>query len=141
MSASSDKYVDYGGFSLIETLVALVITGLALTAIAGVFAGGLTGHRTSENLTTALSLAEARLAEAGAANVLQPGHSDGVFANRFHWRLTVSRFDDRSDDSATMDQSAASPPLFRVAVRVTWRDGLRQREFSLTTLRFGTAPP
>jgi prepilin-type N-terminal cleavage/methylation domain-containing protein len=132
------------GFSLIETLVALAITGLALAAIADVFGTGLLGHEVSDAATTALSLAETELATAGSATPLLSGESDGLFAGRFHWRLTITRYDDKPDRntaSAALAAPAGAPVLYRVAVAVDWRDGLRQRQLALSTLRLGPPPP
>ena len=128
------------GFSLIETLVALVITGLALTAIAGVIGNGLFGDRVSEAAQTALSLAEARIAAAGAEEALQPGHRGGVFTGRFHWQLAITRYDDRPPDTPAAVDPASTRQLYRIVAVVAWRDGLRQRRIELATLRLGPQP-
>lgn len=136
-----------GGFSLIEALVALVITGLALTAIAGVFGSGLLGHQASAAAATALTLAEGKIAVAGAAEALRPSRSTGVFAGRFSWELTIAPYDDGQDKdrqdkaAAAAGQPLASPRLYRIAAAVAWREGARQRRLALATLRLGPAPP
>ncbi len=130
------------GFSLIEALVALVITGLALTAIAGVFSTGLIGHQASEEAATALSLAEGKIAMAGATEALRPSRSEGVFAGRFRWELTIAPYDDREDKAAAgVDPAVSALRLYRIAAAVAWREGPRQRQLALTTLRLGPAPP
>jgi len=123
--------------------VALAITGLAMAAVADVFGTGLLGHQTSEAATTALSLAETEFATAGSAAPLLPGDSEGLFASRFHWHLSISRYDDKSArDAATgISNPAAALVLYRVTVAVDWRDGLRQRQLDLSTLRLGPSPP
>src|SRR5438093_3450538 len=127
------------GFSLIDALVALVIAGLALAAIAGVLADGLTGHEASAEAATALTLAEGKIAAAGASEPLHPGRSRGVFADRFRWEVTIAPYDDPPDKPAA---SALAPPpvalrLYRIAAAVTWREGLRRRQVALATLRLG----
>ena len=123
--------------------MALAITGLALAAIAEVFGTGLLGHQISDAATTALSLAETELATAGSAAPLLPGDSEGLFACRFHWHLSISRYDDKSTRNAAsaVSNPAAALVLYRVAVAVDWRDGLRQRQLDLSTLRLGPPPP
>src|SRR6266581_3196569 len=97
MPPSGTEPAGGAGFSLIEALVALVIAGLALTAIAGVFGTGLLGHQASDEAATALTLAEGKIAAAGAGEMLRPGRSEGIFAGRFRWELTIASYDDRQD--------------------------------------------
>ena len=139
----SAKPGDSAGFSLIEALVALVITGLALTAIAGVFGDGLLGHQASDEAATALTLAEGKIAMAGATEALRPSRSEGVFAGRFRWELTIAQYDDRQNNAAAagFDQPLSAHRLYRIAAAVAWRDGTRQRRLALSTLRLGPAPP
>jgi len=136
-----------GGFSLIEALVALVITGLALSAIAGVLGNGLMGHQASEEAATALTLAEGRIALAGAGDALRPGRSTGVFAGRYSWELTIAQYDDRQDPdrqnkaAASFGQPLSALRVYRIAATVAWREGARQRRLALATLRLGPSPP
>ena len=130
------------GFSLLEVLVALVITGLALAAIAGVFSDGLLGHQASDEIATALTLAEEKIAIAGAAQLLRPETTSGEFGGRFRWQLTIDRYDDRPDNGAAgVDRPGSSLQLYRIEAGVAWREGLRQRRLALATLRLGPAPP
>jgi prepilin-type N-terminal cleavage/methylation domain-containing protein len=125
------------GFSLIEVLVALAIVALVLVATAQVFGAGVLVHATANGTDTALALAEDKLAAAGVDAPLRSGISEGVFAGRYRWRRTVSRYAD--PESADLPE----PPyrLYRVAVEVAWRDGWRERHAALATLRLGPAPP
>jgi Tfp pilus assembly protein PilV len=141
-SSGANRPGDAAGFSLIEALIALVITGLALTAIAGVFGNGLIGHQASDEVATALTLAEGKIAMAGATETLRPNRSDGVFAGRFRWELTIAPYDDHQDKAASdFDQPASLLRLYRIEAAVGWREGARQRRLALATLRLGPAPP
>jgi len=128
-----------GGFSLIEVLVALVITGLALAAAAGVFRTGLFGHELAAGSDMALALAEEKIAAAGVTEPLRTGRSGGLFATRFQWQLSVEPY--RDESSAGFDRPLVELQLYRVAVTVAWRDGHRQRALALDTLRLGVPPP
>lgn len=132
--------------------MALVIAGLALTAIAGVFGTGLLVHQASDEVATALTLAEGKIAAAGAGEALRPGRSEGVFAGRYSWELTIAPYDDRQDadrqDASRQGKAAAvgAQPLsalrlYRIAAAVAWREGARQRRLALATLRLGPSPP
>lgn len=129
------------GFTLIEVLVALVIGGLAVTAIAGVFGSGLLASRVSDQAVIALTLAETTLAAAGADEPLRPGSRGGSFDHHFGWQLSIAPY----DDPGRRDPSGVAAPLalrlYRVAVTVAWNDGAKRRQLSLSTLRLGPPPP
>ena len=127
------------GFSLVEVLVALVITGLALAAAAGVFRTGLLGHEAAAGADAALALAEEKIAAAGITEPLRPGRSAGLFGDRFQWQVSIEPYQQKS--SADSDQPLPDLQLYRVAVTVAWRDGHRQRQMALDTLRLGPPPP
>lgn len=135
------------GFSLIEALVVLFITGLAMAAIAGVFGTGLAAHQASDGAATALTLAEGKIAAAGAGETLRPGRSEGMFAGQFSWELTIAPYDDgraadqRTKMAATGVQPLSALRLYRIAAAVAWREGTVQRRLALATLRLGPPPP
>jgi general secretion pathway protein I len=129
-----------GGFTLIEVLAALVVAGLAMSAIVGVFGNSLAGNAVVSDTETALALAEERLALAGAVTVLRPGSDKGIFAGRFAWQTTVSRYVDGGDSKETA-QPNATELLYRIAVDIVWQDGRHSRQLALSTLRLGAAAP
>jgi prepilin-type N-terminal cleavage/methylation domain-containing protein len=129
-----------GGFTLLEVLVALVVAGLAMSAIVGVFGNSLAGNAVVSDAETALALAEERLALASAVAALRPGVDKGVFAGRFAWQTTVSRYVDGGDSKQT-GQPNATELLYRIAVDIVWQDGRRSRQLALSTLRLEAAAP
>ena len=130
------------GFSLIEVLAALVIAGLALSAISQVFGAGLLARQVNTDAGTALTLAEGEIASVGAATPLRPGRSRGNFAGRFIWQLDITPYHDIDDeDPAASTPSSTSLGLYRIAITVSWRDGPRRRQVTLSTLRLGAASP
>ena len=128
------------GFTLIETLVALAIVGMALGAVAGVFGNGLAAHETAAGAEAALALAEERLALAGVAG-LRPGNETGTFAERFAWQTTIAPYEEKDDRDLGLTAAKSLPRLYRIAITVVWRDGHRERRLSLSTLRLGPATP
>ena len=136
------------GFTLIEVLVALAVAGLGLAAIAGVFGTGVLGHETAADVDTALAVAEERLAAVEAVATMRPGRSSGVYAGRYDWQVSVAPYDDT--DHGAAPAAAPSPlagsaiptmRLYRIEAAVAWRDGRRQRQLALSTLRLLPAPP
>jgi general secretion pathway protein I len=124
---------------LIEVLVALIVTGLALAAVAGVFRTGLLGHEAAAGADAALALAEEKIATAGVTEPLRPGQSAGLFGDRFRWQVSIESYQEKT--SAGFDQPVTDLRLYRIAVTVAWRDGHRQRALALDTLRLGAPPP
>lgn len=133
MRSSSRDASRSGGFSLIEVLFALAVVGLALGAAASVVRAGLMASATAGGADAALALAAAKLDAAGAEAPLRPGVSTGV-AGRFEWRLSIAPAADREAREANL-------ALFRIEARVAWRDGSRQRQVDLATVRLGPVPP
>jgi general secretion pathway protein I len=119
-------------------LIALAILGLALGAIATVFGNGILGHATASDVDAALALAEDKLAAAGVTEPLKPSNSEGVFADRFTWRLAIARYDDKD---ASADGPTPALRLYRLDITVAWNDGGHARQVALGTLRLAPAPP
>ena len=133
------SYGSNRGFTLIEVAVALAIVALAVGAVAGVLSSGLLGTRVAGDVDAALAVAQEKLAEPEAAAAMRPGHAEGVFAERFEWRRTVSPYDDEAAPSP--DPLATVLRLYRIEVAVAWRDGHRRRQVALSTLRLAPVPP
>jgi general secretion pathway protein I len=115
------------GFALIEILVAFVILALGLGAIStGVVVAMRSDARTQVN-RTALRVAQSRLEAAGISEALAPGYREGLIADRFRWRQTVTEFRPASD--ARPAQGARPAPAngalksFWVEVAVEAPDG------------------
>jgi len=78
------------GFALLEILVAFVILALGLGAIStGVVVAMRSDARTQVH-RTALRVAQSRLEAAGLAEALAPGTREGLIAEKFRWRQTVT---------------------------------------------------
>jgi general secretion pathway protein I len=105
------------GFALIEILVAFVILALGLGAIStGVVVAMRSDARTQVN-RTALRVAQSRLEAAGISEALAPGYREGLVANKFRWRQTVTELRPASD---TRSPQGARPVPANGALKSFW---------------------
>ena len=120
------------GFTLIEVLVALAIVGLALGAVAEVFAVARQGQVMATDVDGAVGVADRQLALAAMTDPPRLGLSRGT-AGRFVWRLSVAPFHDSAD------AGRPAPPLYRITVTVGWAGDRGSRQVTLSTLRLAAA--
>lgn len=123
------------GFTLIETLVALIILALAAGALQLCLSAGWTGVRVVRGEQAALQLARAKLAEAGVETRLAEGTEDGETEAGFAWTREVRA---RPTPGAALQPAALAG--YWVTVTVSWHEKFkRDRTVSLTTLKLGRA--
>jgi hypothetical protein len=89
----------------------------------------------AEKMAEAGSLAQALLARLGSEIPIGERQEAGQFANGFRWRLSSQGFGD-ANDRQQWPLSAS-----RVSMDVLWEDGVRERSFTLTTLRLAPKGP
>lgn len=114
------------GFTLPEMLVALVVAGLAVTAVLDGFAASLRLASASEKIVAAALVARARLEETGVAVPLRPGSQVGV-DGAFRWRRMVAVPPDHVP--------GASLTILAVTITVSWEGLGGGHEYQLTSLR------
>jgi general secretion pathway protein I len=105
------------GFALIEILVAFLVLALGLGAIStGVVVAMRSDARTQVS-RTALRVAQSRLEAAGISEALAPGYREGLIANKFRWRQTVTEV--RASTGTRQPQPVRSAPASN-ALRSFW---------------------
>jgi general secretion pathway protein I len=124
------------GFTLIEILVAFVITALAVGALYRMSSIGLGTGSTADRYGRALLIAEAAMEGAGITEPLVPQHSTSRMDGVYDQDITVRARPDLLRTPATPDTRYP----YEVSVVITWRDGRRARSIALSTLRLGTPP-
>jgi general secretion pathway protein I len=118
------------GFTLIEILVAFTIAALLLGALFELFSTGLRSSLTATNYDDAVLLAESAL-DALSATPLAVGETENHLG-RFDRVTTV-----RQSPEFLTTAALSVPMIYEISVRVTWREGVRQRSILLSTLRAG----
>jgi general secretion pathway protein I len=121
------------GFTLIETLVALIIMIIMATLLYRGFSGGLRAADAAEGAETALRVAQSRLAALGAAVPLRAGEREGS-EEGVQWRTVLRPYGPAKEDGVTQQ-----PQAFWATVTVTWRGkrGSGRRNLQLTTIKLG----
>jgi len=120
------------GLTLLELLVAFAIMALSLGMLYRAMGSSARSVADVDRYQRAVVLAESLLSLRDAIpeqGLNQSGESAG-----YQWRLTTAPY-------ATEFNGPAIPPLHEVNIVISWSDGVRLRNFELSTLRPQRKPP
>jgi prepilin-type N-terminal cleavage/methylation domain-containing protein len=125
------------GFTLIETLVALVVFVAGYLIVHQSVLLGWRGAQIAWAESAALRLARSRLAAAGIEVRLQDGERSGETADGFSWTLRTEPYRRPGGEGA-----AEKIAGYWVTVTVRWHGGALSptRSLRLKTLKLGVAP-
>ncbi len=115
------------GFSLLEVLVAFAILAMSLGALYQAFGGSLHNLSVAGEYTSAMIVAESKLAEVADQVPLRQGSEQGEESG-FRWKVDVLSYEELEDLPRSFKP-------YRVHVKVSWGDGGRHRSYVLDTLR------
>ena len=122
------------GFTLLEVLVAVAIVGVALVMLLRLHLLSLDATLASQDLTTAVLLAEGKMATFMAESPNEgedEGRFDGPNLERFSWTTSVTEHTIGLGSQSDGQEDAVG--IRHVTVSVHWRDGNRNRSYSLET--------
>ncbi|MBM3505303.1 MAG: prepilin-type N-terminal cleavage/methylation domain-containing protein [Alphaproteobacteria bacterium] len=119
------------GFTLVEVLVALVLTALAGAAVMQLLGASIRGQDRAERLTLATLVAESKMAEVGASISLRPGTLQGSDTG-IDWEVRVAPYAGLPPERL----SALPVRAFAVEVVTRWANG-RDDRVVLRTIRLG----
>ena len=127
------------GFSLLEVLVAFAVLSLTLAVILRIFSQGLDRLGESDAYARAVTLAESKMAEAGAGIPFEEGETGGEGEGGLRWRMVLAPYDpDKEKAGARLGSVTDVTPvrLLRVEVEVAWGgEGAGRGSIRLTTVR------
>lgn len=117
------------GFSLLETVAAILLLAIAFGALMRVASASLSLTDKLTQTTRADMFAQGKLDALGVAEPVVPGRYAGTFDRDYRWQLEIKPWEgsDLPPDSALA--------LYRVELRVQWGDRRRPRDMSYVTLR------
>ena len=121
------------GYTLMETIVALIIFVACYVLIQQVLAVGWRGVSASQGELAALHVAQTRLAAIGVESPLSEGQQSGS-EDGYNWVVDVRRQDAERESES---RARSRPTGYWVAVEVSWRDEAtrRARSLQLKTLK------
>lgn len=114
------------GFTLLEVLVAVAVVAIALVTLLHLHARSLDATIQAQDLTTAVLLAQTKMAALGPAPV--PGEEQGTYDDpelwKFRWATAVI-------EHPLNLQGGLPLTVLHLVVTVSWADGHRQRQYTL----------
>jgi general secretion pathway protein I len=126
---------DERGFTLLEVLVAFVITGIAVAVLYHGAIDGLLGSREASRTDEAVARARSRLEALCHLELQAPGEQSGDDGGGYTWRTQITRAG--SETIVRGDADRPVPPLraelFAVRVTLSWTGTDRPHAVSLET--------
>ena len=127
------------GFTLLETVVALVVMSLCVTAVLRIFVGSTSATRVSGNYYQALQIAETQMALLLTQDDTKSVNS-GTIDDNYQWEASIEEYVAEDDDPL----SGASPFVnpydtlipYHYYVVVSWGDS-KPRKVELSTIHLG----
>ena len=116
------------GYTLVETLVAVMLLALTLTVVLQQFSGALNTGRTSKEFSRAVWYAREKMEEIQLRPALAPGVQRGSFNDGYQWETVVEYF----EPGRELEPREPIPLL--ITVRVFWPHGGRSKDIALQTV-------
>jgi general secretion pathway protein I len=135
--ASSKKFNNDDGFSLLEVIVALAIMAIGYITVLNLFSVSVKSVGMSDQYMRAVRLANSKLSEMEMMNY-EADNLSGTFENQedFQWVLDIEPYD------SPLNDPEKSINLSKVVLKVFWGENEKQRNVELVTLKLdGSTSP
>ena len=129
---------DAQGFTLLEVLVAFIITALAVSLMVGTTSDAMRSTRKAARYQEATLRAQSRLAAAADAGKPRLGEREGDDGGGFRWHERVVIL--RTDGGQASGRAAALVSLYGIRVWISWHDGIAAQTVTLETERVAPSP-
>jgi general secretion pathway protein I len=130
----AERTAQDSGFTLLEVVVALVITALAVVGLFQAASGGLLAVSAAGRVEEAIQRAQSHLAAVGRSAALIQGEFTDDDGGGYHWRLRARPIGTRQV-AAPDGNATASATLFDVEVAISWPGRSGERSVVLKTMR------
>jgi type II secretion system protein I len=132
--SSNKEVLGQNGFTLLETLVAMMILSIALVIIFQLFSGALNAGHISEAHTRAVWHTREKMDELLLVETLSEETREGDFADGYRWRYRIEEA--ASDSQMNMDGVAT----FTITVWVSWEEGQKTKNMDISALTIARLP-
>ncbi len=116
-----------GGFTLLETIVALAILAAGILGLMELLSGSLRLSGGARDLSAAAVYASQRMEEAMRAPEPADGTESGPFGEKYRWILTTTLLPPEGDGTL-------QPVRYDLSVR--WNDGVTERRYDIAATRW-----
>ena len=123
-----------GGFTLLETLVALSVLAISLGVVYQVFSSSLRGTELANDYAKASMYADSHLAQIGEKVHQLVGTSEGAYNSRYQWQLNVQPLKANNTRQIIID----SIQSYQVVLKVTWKGRNGPRSIQTMTFRLSS---
>ncbi|MFI0397787.1 MAG: prepilin-type N-terminal cleavage/methylation domain-containing protein [Thiolinea sp.] len=122
------------GFTLLEIMVAFVIMGLVVGTLLQLFGSAMRSVALADEYSFAVQVAESRMEAVGSEIKVEKntvsGQEEGT---AYQWAVTMQPI----ELNEKQEEFSLSIEPYQVTVIVSWNSEGKQRQFTLTSLRFG----
>ncbi|MBW2481582.1 MAG: prepilin-type N-terminal cleavage/methylation domain-containing protein [Deltaproteobacteria bacterium] len=122
------------GFTLLETLVAMMVLSIALVIVFQLFSGALNAGHISESYTLAVWHAREKMDELLLYETLSEEIQEGDFEDGYRWRYLIEQA--AADSQLNLESAAA----FTITVWVSWEEGQKTRQMDISALTIAKLP-
>lgn len=128
------------GFTLLEVLIALIITGMALAVLTQAGGSGLAATRAATRYEEAIARAQSHLAAATHGAPPTPADNQGDDGGGYHWRVRITPMAKTAlRQFGSIPRRSLPVTLYSVTVWISWRDGFTTRHVQLDSSQIGAA--
>jgi len=123
--------IDTAGFTLIESLVAVMILAICIVVIMQLFSGGLKSSMISDEYTQAAFHAQEKMEEILVLDKFSQGEWEGEFGDGYIWKSEIVLVEPEEGEAKL------SFDTFDIKVDISWRKGNREKHFEVSTRQLG----
>ena len=121
------------GFTLLEVLVALAVLGIALVAVFQLFSANLRGLAASDDYANAVIKAESKMREILDEDTLEEKTWSETTEDGYTIDTAVTGVETERTENLQVK-------LLEITLAVHWRSGVRERTFTLKTMKLVNKP-
>jgi len=127
------------GFTLMETLVAMMLLAISLVVILQLFSGGLKSGKIADDYARAVFHARDKMEEFLLIDDFEEGTFEGTFDENYSWRVDIKLVETEDEDEDEEKNSLVD--LYHVDVLVFWLVGGQEKNFQISTLQIAKKKP